>query len=189
MRSSGLNLAIKLRNKVRIKGEGHLVDIASTSKIRKCNISIKGSNNKLIIEDGVNIRESQIEVDGNHCIVRIGKGTVIGHSCYISSREDGTQLLIGEECMFSRNVKIMTSDGHDILKDGVRINTAQNISISNNVWLADNVTVLKGCSVGSGAIVGINSTLTKDLEANCIAAGNPAKCIQEDTIWQDELTF
>ncbi|RTZ14791.1 acyltransferase [Vibrio aquaticus] len=189
MKSSGLPLAIKLRNKVRIKGEGHLVDIASNSKVRKCNISIKGSNNQLIIEEDVNIRESQIEIDGNNCIVKIGKGTVIGHSCYISSREENTQLVIGEDCMLSRNVKIMTSDGHDILKDGVRINSAQNISISNNVWLADNVTVLKGCSIGSGAIVGINSTLTKDLVANCIAAGNPAKCIQEDIIWQDELTY
>ncbi|MBJ6958659.1 acyltransferase, partial [Vibrio cholerae] len=77
-----------------------------------------------------------------------------------SCRESDTTLIIGSECMFSRNVKLMTSDGHDILRDGKRINPAKSIYIGSHVWLADNVTILKGVSIGSGSIVGINSTVT-----------------------------
>ena len=39
--------------------------------------------------------------------------------------------------MFSRNVKIMTSDGHDIFQKDQKINPSMNISIGNHVWLAD----------------------------------------------------
>jgi len=189
VRSSGLSLATKLRNKVHIKGQGHLVNIASTSKVRKCNISIKGNNNKLIIEDGVNIRESQIEIDGNNCTVKIGKDTVIGHNCYISSREENTHLVIGEDCMFSRNVKIMTSDGHDILRAETRINPAKSIKVGDHVWLADNVTILKGVDIGEKSLVGINSTLTKTIGKQCIAVGSPAKVTQKNIYWKKELTY
>lgn len=66
----------------------------------------------------------------------------------------------------------MTSDGHDILRDGKRINPAKSIYIGSHVWLADNVTILKGVDIGSGSIIGINSTVTKSIGQYCIAAGN-----------------
>ncbi|EEY97953.1 transferase hexapeptide repeat family [Vibrio sp. RC586] len=91
--------------------------------------------------------------------------------------------------MFSRNVKLMTSDGHDILRDGKRVNPAKNIHIGSHVWLADNVTVLKGVSIGSGSIVGINSTVTHSFADNSAAAGNPARVIANSIAWQEELTF
>lgn len=91
--------------------------------------------------------------------------------------------------MFSRNVKLMTSDGHDILRDGKRINPAKSIYIGSHVWLADNVTILKGVSIGSGSIVGINSTVTHSFSDNSAAAGNPARVIADSITWQEELTF
>lgn len=83
----------------------------------------------------------------------------------------------------------MTSDGHDILRHGKRVNPAKSIYIGSHVWLADNVTVLKGVSIGNDSIVGINSTVTKSLEANTVAAGNPARIIQTSTDWRDVLTY
>lgn len=189
MLSSKVSLGIKLRNKVRLSGSGHQIKISSNSKVRGCQISIKGNHNQLIIEEGVNLRDSQIEIDGTDCILNIGMGSVIGHNCYLSARENGTQLVIGKDCMLSRNVKIMTSDGHDILSNNIRVNNAKSIKIGDHVWLADNVTILKGCHVGDKSIVGINATLTKDLAPSCIAVGNPAKCVQENITWQDELTY
>lgn len=178
----------KLRNKLRVKGN-HQISIANTAKVRGCDISIKGKNNNLIIEEGVNLRGSQLEIDGNNCVIKVGKNSIIGHGCYLSARELNTQLILGEKCMLSRNVKIMTSDGHDILKDTQRVNPAKNIYIGNHVWLADNATVLKGVTIGKGSVVGINSTLTKSLEENCIAAGNPAKKVQDNIEWNEKLTF
>jgi acetyltransferase-like isoleucine patch superfamily enzyme len=83
----------------------------------------------------------------------------------------------------------MTSDGHNIVKHGERINSANDISIGCHVWLADNVTVLKGASIGDQSIVGINSTLTKPIGSGVIAVGNPAKVVQDEVSWQHELTY
>lgn len=182
------SLLARLRNKIRI-GSGNTVEIGKKTRIRYCDIHVTGSGNKLVFKDGANLKGVCIELDGNDCTLIIGKDCVIGENCFISCRERGTQLTIGDKCMFSRNVKVMTSDGHDIVKQGQRINPAKSIHIGNNVWLADNVTVLKGVSIGNNSVVGINSTLTKSINHNVVAVGNPARVIQEETNWANELTY
>ncbi|MCG9723771.1 acyltransferase [Vibrio brasiliensis] len=182
------SLLARLRNKIRI-GSGNTVEIGEKTRIRYCDIHVTGSGNKLVFKDGANLKGVCIELDGNDCTLIIGKDCVIGENCFISCRERGTLLTIGDNCMFSRNVKVMTSDGHDILKQGQRINPAKSIHIGNNVWLADNATVLKGASIGNNSVVGINSTLTKSIDHNVVAVGNPARVIQEDINWANELTY
>ena len=185
---ANFSLLARLRNKIRI-GSGNAVEIGQKTRIRYCDIHITGSGNKLVFKDGANLKGVCIELDGNDCTLVIGKGCVIGENCFISCRERGTQLTIGDNCMFSRNVKVMTSDGHDIIKQGQRINPAKSIHIGDNVWLADNVTVLKGVTVGENSVVGINSTLTKSINHNVVAVGNPARVIQEETYWGNDLTY
>lgn len=183
-------LKLRLRNKIKIKGENnHDISIAGSAKLRNCRIFISGEANRLIIKDNVRIRDACFEIIGSHCSIVIDQNCVIGGGCYLSSRERGTSLVIGEGGMLSRNVKLMTSDGHDIIRQGLRVNPAKNITIGSKVWLADNVTVLKGVVVGNGAVVGINSTLTKDIPENAIAGGNPAKILSSDIVWDNKLTF
>ncbi|KJY84145.1 hexapeptide transferase [Vibrio galatheae] len=182
------HFSLRLRNKIRI-GSGNTVEIGEKTRIRYCDIHVTGSGNKLVFKDGANLKGVCIELDGNDCTLIIGKDCVIGENCFISCRERGTQLTIGDNCMFSRNVKVMTSDGHNILKQDQRINPAKSIHIGDNVWLADNVTVLKGASIGNGSVVGINSTLTKSINQNVVAVGNPARVIQEGSTWENELTY
>ncbi|EEW11823.1 acetyltranferase, putative [Vibrio mimicus VM573] len=83
----------------------------------------------------------------------------------------------------------MTSDGHDILYNGERINLARDITIGAHVWLADNVTILKGVDIGSGSIIGINATVTKSIDQSCIAAGNPARKIKDNISWNTTLSY
>lgn len=179
---------VRRRNKVRIDNES-CAKVHNKTRIRDCNITLKGDNNTLIFEEGANLRGVDIELDGSHCTVVIGKHCVIGGGCFISAREKGITLTLGERCMLSRNVKIMTSDGHDITVDGKRINPAKSITIGDRVWLADNVTVLKGVEIANGAIVGINSTVTKSIPERSIAVGNPAKVAQHNVEWSEELTY
>ncbi|WP_345775876.1 acyltransferase [Vibrio sp. RE88] len=183
-----IKLIYKIRNKIRVTGN-HQINIDSSANIRGCKIIIKGEGNSFEIGAGVNIRDCLIEIDGKNNSLSIGSNTTIGHNCYLSSREANTSLSIGSGCMLSRNVKVMTSDGHNIVKDGKRINSAQNIEIGPKVWLTDNVTVLKGVTVGEGSIIGINSTLTKSVPSCAIAVGNPAKVVQNGVSWQHELTY
>jgi len=157
--------------------------------LKGCNIRIRGENNFVEFKENTSFRNTKIEVRGKNCTLIVGRGTGTGDDTYISVRENGTKIIIGENCMFSRNSKIMTSDGHDILTNGVRINGAKDIVIGNNVWITDNVTVLKGVTVGDGAVLAINSTVTKDVPSNSIVAGNPARVVKEEIEWKETLTF
>ncbi|ENM5906514.1 acyltransferase [Vibrio mimicus] len=185
---NGFSFIAKLRNKIRVKPNNN-IQIGKNTRIRCCDIYVNGENNQLIIHDRANLKGVTIELYGNNCLLEIGANCVIGENCFLSCREKNIKLIIGEECMFSRNVKIMTSDGHNIVRKNERINQARSIAIGNHVWLADNVTILKGVHIGNDSMVGINSTLTKSIETNVIAVGNPAKVIQNNINWEEKLTY
>lgn len=182
-------ISLKLRNRLRINKNNNHITLSDRNRIRYCDISIRGKNNSLFFDDGANLKGVHIEIDGENCQVRIGKDCVIGEKTYLSCRGKGTSLTIGNNCMFSRNVKVMTSDGHDIFQQQKLINPNASISIDDNAWLADNCIILKGCTVGAGSIIGINALVTKDIPNNAIAAGNPARVIKENIQWTEELTL
>jgi len=173
----------KIRNRIKIDKRTQL-EIDKNVKLVGCKIIIRGDNNRLIIEDGVKIHRSTIEIMGNNCLVKIGKNSMIGDNCYLMTKEECVELIIGEECGLSRNIKIMTSDGHPIFQDGERINKAQNIVIDKSVWIADNVTILKGVNVGSEVVIGIGSVVTKSIPHNSVVVGNPARVVKENITWK-----
>jgi acetyltransferase-like isoleucine patch superfamily enzyme len=53
------------------------------------------------------------------------------------------------------------------------------IIIRRNVWIGDNVTVLPGVIIGENSVIGANSVVTKNIPANSVAAGAPAKVIRQ----------
>ena len=53
------------------------------------------------------------------------------------------------------------------------------ILIKENAWLGAGVTVLPGVTIGENAVIAANSTVTKDVPANTIVAGTPARVIKE----------
>lgn len=179
-----LTLLQKLRNKIKINGENNKILVDCVIKISKTKIVIKGSNNTFHIKSGVKINGSFIEIVGSNCQIVIGKNSIIGDGCYLSAKEENTKLIIGDECMLSRNAKLMTSDGHPIVQNKSIINSAKNITLHERVWIADDVTILKGVEVGAGSVVGIGSVVTKSIPAGSIAVGNPAKVIKENISWE-----
>lgn len=182
------SLLFTVRNKVRVQ-KGNYVSIGSGSKVKKCKIIIKGRNNKLIIGQNLRVNNVFFEIIGDNCIIQIGDRCLIGENSYLSAREKSTTIKIGNDCGLSRNVKVMTSDGHDIFRDEVRVNPARSIYLDNKVWIADNVTILKGVKIGENSIVGINSTVTKDVGNNQIAVGCPAKMVADNVCWSSTLTY
>lgn len=182
------NMLLKIRNKVRVE-PGNIIIVEDKAWIRESSIFIRGNNNQFIVKSGARVRKTTIEIIGENCLIEIGENTLVGHNSYLSAKERNIKLTIGKNCGLSRNVKLMTSDGHDILQSGKRINQAKKIHIMDHVWLADGVTILKGVTVGKGSIVGIDAVLTKSIGDNVIAAGNPAKVIKEGIHYQNELTY
>jgi acetyltransferase-like isoleucine patch superfamily enzyme len=56
--------------------------------------------------------------------------------------------------------------------------TAKPIHIGKRVWLGANVTVLQGVTIGENAIVAAGAVVTKDVPANTIVGGVPAKILK-----------
>jgi len=52
------------------------------------------------------------------------------------------------------------------------------IAIKRGCWIGQNVVILPGVTIGEGAIIGAGSVVTRDVPANTIVAGNPARVIR-----------
>lgn len=51
-------------------------------------------------------------------------------------------------------------------------------TIGNNVWIGGNVTILPGVTIGDNVTIGAGAVVTKDIPADVVVAGNPAKIIK-----------
>ena len=68
-----------------------------------------------------------------------------------------------------------------VCSDGVKrfVCYAKPVTIGNDCWFGANVVICPGVTIGEGAVVGANSTVTKDVPPYTIVVGNPAKVIKE----------
>jgi acetyltransferase-like isoleucine patch superfamily enzyme len=71
-----------------------------------------------------------------------------------------------------------TAPGEPIFKQP---HTALGITIGDDVWIGSNVTILDGVTVGPHTIIGAGAVVTKDIPANTVAAGNPARILRSRT--------
>ena len=53
------------------------------------------------------------------------------------------------------------------------------ITVGNNVWFGAGVTVLGGVTIGDNTVIAAGSVVTRDIPANCLAAGVPCRVIRE----------
>lgn len=93
---------------------------------------------------------------------------------------DVAPITIGADCQLGPNVQLLTPT-HPV-EPGPRrdkLEDAEPITLGDNVWLGGGVIVCPGVSIGENTVVGAGSVVTRDLPANVIAVGNPAKVIRE----------
>lgn len=83
---------------------------------------------------------------------------------------------IGDDTMIAANVQLI-SNNHDLYERSVI--TCLPIKIGKNVWIGAGATILPGVTIGDNAVVGAASVVTKDVEADTIVAGNPARFIRK----------
>ena len=116
----------------------------------------------------------------NHpCILQTGSPKakiIIGNYVEMSgvSIVSNNSVNIGNHVIIGANSQIGDRDGHY----GRYRTKPKPIEIKNYSCLGMNVTVLKGVTIGEHSIIGANSLVTKDIPANCIAAGVPCKVIR-----------
>ena len=108
--------------------------------------------------------------------IRIGDAVMISPGVRISASDE---ILIGDGCMFANGAYVTDCDWHGIYDRTERDAQAYPVHIGNNVWVGDHATVLKGVTIGDNSIVAACSVVTKDVPANVIVAGNPARIVKE----------
>lgn len=91
---------------------------------------------------------------------------------------------IGRKCLIGANVKIIDNDFHPVDAETRRLTPGKFIPsapvlIGENVFIGCNSLILKGVSIGDNAVIGAGSVVSKDIPANCVAAGNPAQIIKK----------
>ena len=177
----------KLRkNKIKISGDNNILYIGKNSLLRNCHISINGNNNVLYIGDDCVVNSTSIILDNEGTEIRIGNKTSIGKAQIVSL--EPYKIEIAEDCMFSYDVEIKNTDSHKIYDKNTnkRINEGDSISIGNHVWLGMRAIILKGVNIEDNSIVAGGSIVTKDVKANTIVSGAPAKQIRENIYWTRE---
>jgi acetyltransferase-like isoleucine patch superfamily enzyme len=101
----------------------------------------------------------------------------------ISSRSD---IQIGNHVKIGGNVRIFDHDYHSLdyldRRDGNKdLPRTKPVRIGNDVFIGTNAMILKGVTIGDRAIVGAGSVVVKDVPADEIWAGNPARFIKKQT--------
>jgi maltose O-acetyltransferase len=60
-----------------------------------------------------------------------------------------------------------------------RLEAAKPITIGDNVWLGGGVIVCPGVTIGDNSVIGAGAVVTRDIPANVVAVGNPARVLRE----------
>lgn len=89
---------------------------------------------------------------------------------------------IGNNVAISKNVIIRDSDNHVINGDFSTV--TQPIEIGNDVWIGIGALILKGVKIGDGSIIAAGSVVNKDVPANTLVGGVPAKIIKQNVRWE-----
>jgi len=115
--------------------------------------------------------------------VDYGERISVGDRTFINSgltALDVAPITIGADCQIGPNVQLLTPT-HPVAPQPRRdrLESAQPITIGDNVWLGGGVIVCPGVTIGENTVVGAGSVVTRDLPANVVAVGNPARVLRE----------
>ena len=142
-------------------------------------------------EDGVAAQEIARELFGSlgeaayvrpPVYVDYGSHITVGARTFINAgltALDVARVSIGADCQIGPHVQLLTAT-HPLDPQPRRdkLEAAKPITIGDNVWLGGGAIILPGVSIGENSVIGAGTVVTKDIAANCVAVGNPARVIK-----------
>jgi acetyltransferase-like isoleucine patch superfamily enzyme len=144
-------------------GRGLQIQIAKRGRVRFGRFAWIGDGTKIRCHEGE---------------VIVGAKTVMGQECTISAYR---HVRIGEQCVIADRAMFIDFD-HGIVEverpirqQGIYM---RDVDVGSNVWIGYGACVLRGARVGDNSVVGTNAVVTRDIPANAVAGGIPAKVIR-----------
>jgi acetyltransferase-like isoleucine patch superfamily enzyme len=111
-------------------------------------------------------------------LVEIGSKTVMGQECTITAYQ---HIRIGEQCVIADKAMFIDFD-HGVVEVERPIRRQgiykRDVEVGSNVWIGYGACILRGVRVGDNAVIGTNSVVTKDVPANAVVGGIPARVLR-----------
>ena len=106
--------------------------------------------------------------------ITVGEHVFINDCCHF---QDHGGVTIGDGCQIGHNVVFATLN-HGMAPEDRKTTYPAPIVLKENVWVGSNSTILSGVTVGENAVVAAGAVVTKDVPANAVVGGVPARLIR-----------
>lgn len=106
--------------------------------------------------------------------IKVGKNVFINSGCCF---QDQGGIELGDGCLIGHQTVIATLN-HDISPATRSSMTPAKVILGKNVWVGAHSTILPGVTIGDNAVIAAGAVVTKDVPANAVVAGVPAKIIK-----------
>lgn len=107
--------------------------------------------------------------------ITIGDGCLMSPGSRISASDSIT---LGNGVMLAHGAYITDSDWHGLYDRIDRDPEVTPVVLEDNVWVGDRATVLKGVTIGENSVVAAGAIVTRDVPADVVVAGNPARVVK-----------
>jgi acetyltransferase-like isoleucine patch superfamily enzyme len=154
-------------------------------RLRLDGLAFIGPGCKLEVSPGALLELGRWSWVGHGCklrchegVVSLGAKSVIGQECTISAYQ---HVSIGRECVIADRVMLIDFDHGMVEVDRpIRLQGIykRDVHVGNNVWIGYGACVLRGVTVGDNAVIGTNAVVTRDVPANAVVGGVPARLIR-----------
>lgn len=108
--------------------------------------------------------------------IYLGKGFYANFDCVML---DVCPIIIGDNCMLAPGVHIYTATHPlDATERNSGLELGKPVTIGHNVWIGGRAVINPGVTIGDNVVVASGAVVTKDVPANVVVGGNPAKIIK-----------
>lgn len=137
-----------------------------------------GVNSVITVDNGFSIGDNAYVILRKNASLHLSGGYINSNAQIVCSKS----ITIGNGVAIADGVLIRDCDDHDIQYEGYE-KTAP-VVIGDHVWIGQRATILKGVTIGDNAIVVAGAVVTRDVPANTLVGGVPAKVIRENVAWK-----
>ena len=184
------NIGTLLRFITRLRGKSTLTIEPGASMTGSARVYNMGSSNRDITVGAGSIVRGELLRFAHGGSITIGKHCYIGEGTRIWS---GSRISIGDHVLIAHNVSIFDNLTHPMKWQDRRQHFLaiaghghpsnidlgdQPVAIGDDAWIGAHAIILRGVTIGARAIVAAGAIVTRDVPADALVGGNPAKIIR-----------